>query len=63
LLVVLRIHEVKIVALVVQVFEFDFIQDGAVHEFFRAKPVIDDRTRTEVPLRVCIEPRLLPGVR
>src|SRR6202030_2936113 len=25
------------------------IEDGAVHEFFGAEPVIDDRTRTEVP--------------
>src|SRR5437016_3613729 len=38
----------KIVTLTVEVFELDFIKDGAVHEFFGAEPVVDDRTCAEV---------------
>ena len=48
LLVRLRIHEVKFVALVVEVLEFNFIEDGAVDEFLGAEPVIDDRAGLEI---------------
>src|SRR5207302_5349360 len=36
-----RVHEMELVALVIEILEFDFVQDGAVHEFFCAEPVVD----------------------
>src|SRR5438045_1965828 len=48
LLVVLRVHEMEIVALAVEILEFHFVKDGAVHKFFRAKSIIDDRAALEI---------------
>src|SRR5260370_26859824 len=38
----------KIVALVIKVFKFDLIENGAFHEFFGTEPVIDDGPGSEV---------------
>ena len=38
----------EVVALVVEILEFDFVQDGAVHEFFRAEAVIDHGAGAQV---------------
>ncbi len=48
LLVCLRVHEVEFVALVVEVLEFHFVEDGAFDEFLGAEPVIDDRAGFEI---------------
>jgi hypothetical protein len=48
LLVRFRIHEVEIVALFVEVLEFDFVEDGAVDEFFGAEAVVDDGAGAEI---------------
>jgi hypothetical protein len=39
---------VKTIALVVEVFEFHGIQNRPVHEFLRAKPVVDHGSRPQV---------------
>jgi hypothetical protein len=39
---------VEVVAFAVQILELDLVQDRAVHEFFRAEPVIDNRTGAQV---------------
>ena len=48
---------------VVQILKLDRIENRAIDEFFRPEPVIDHRPALEILQRVCIDPRLLPGVR
>src|SRR5258708_13560873 len=38
----------ELIGLVVEVLEFDFVEDGAVNELFRAEPVIDHDSVPEV---------------
>src|SRR5260221_6986299 len=48
LLVRFRIHEMEIVAFVVEVLEFDFVKNCAIHEFFGAKAIVNHRAALEV---------------
>src|SRR6267142_2982567 len=47
LLVVFRVHEMVFVALVIEVFEFDFIENGALDKFFGAEAVVNHRAGAE----------------
>ena len=47
LLVVFRVQEMIFVALVVEIFEFDFIEDGAFDKFFGAETIVDHGAGTE----------------
>src|SRR5207253_3944523 len=46
-------HEMKVVALAIEVLIFNFIEDGPVDKFLCAEPVIDNRSTLQI-LHACL---------